>query len=173
DRYGDERDDRSAPRLQEENDHYHHHQGGEQQRVDYLPDRIADEQSRIVHRRPFDSLREAGLQVRHLRANGARESERVRARRLEYDDGDGRFVVEQRAQPVRSGAELDARDVAQTGDGAVSAGLDDDVAEFFFVGEPAARDDRQLIGYRIIHRWRADGSGGDLEILLTNRVDDV
>ena len=171
--YRDERDDRGPPRLQKENDHDDDHQRSEEQRVDHLADRIAHEQCRIVHGRPFDALREPGLQVGHLRANGAGERQRVRARRLEHHDGDGRLVVEQRAQAERAGTELDARNIAQTSDRSVSAGLDDDVAELFLVRESTARDDRQLICHRVVHRRSADGAGGDLEVLLANRVDDV
>src|SRR4029079_2472838 len=95
---------------------------------------------------------ESGLQVGHLRANVTGESQSIRAGGLEHDDRDCRLVVEQRPQAVRSWAELDARDIAETRHGAVRTRLDDDVAEFLFVGEPCARDDCELIRYHICGR---------------------
>ncbi len=59
---------------------------------------------------------------------------------------DGGLVVEQRAQRVLRGAELDAGDVAQARDVAVGAALDDDVAELLFGLQPALRVDRTAAG---------------------------
>ena len=55
----------------------------------------------------------------------------VGARRLEHGNGDRRLAVEQRAQRIVGSAQFDAGDIAQAGDLAIVAGLDDDVAEFF------------------------------------------
>ena len=53
--------------------------------------------------------------------------DRVGAGRLEDRDGDRLLVVEQRAQAVLRGVDLDARDVAQPRDHAAGV-LDDDLA---------------------------------------------
>src|SRR3546814_1122996 len=50
----------------------------------------------------------------------------------EHRQRDRGFVVEQRAQCIFAGAELDARDIGEPRDFAVGAGLDDDVAELLF-----------------------------------------
>ena len=120
DRHGEQRDDRGAPGLQEHDDHQHHQDHRFQQGMNDRVDRFAHELGRVVHdavcRRlpgsPFDS---SAIVAR----TSVGQLQRVGAGRLEDRDGDGRLVVEQRAQGVRIGTELEARHVLQLRDGAV------------------------------------------------------
>ena len=106
--------------------------------------RVPHENRRVIHDGIINSFREIFLQLFHLRANVFGKFQRVRAGRLENRDGHRRFVVQQRAQAITARAEFDARDVFQQSFFAVRAGLDDDVAEFFFGNEPAFHVDLQF-----------------------------
>ena len=71
-------------------------------------------------------------------------------------------------------AEFDARDVAQAHDGAAGGvGAHDDVAEFLRVGEPPGGVDLHFERRARRGRRLADLAGGDLHVLLVDRVLDV
>ena len=112
-------------------------------------------------------------QLSHGGADLVGDLERVGAGRLEDGDGDGGLVVEQRAEGIFAGAELDAGDVAQARDGAVGRGADDDVAEFLRRGQPALRVDGNLV----IDAGRvgrgADDARRDVDVLVADGVDDI
>lgn len=92
---------------------------------------------------------------------------------LEDRDRHRRLVVQQRTQGVLVGAQLDPGDVAQTGDLAVGAGADDDVLELFLGDQATLGVDRQLEAGIARRRRRAQGTGGDLAVLLADGVDHV
>ena len=143
-RNGDQRNDRRAPCLQEDDDDEYDQRHRFQQRMHHGLDRGANELGRIVDDTEIDAVRHVLLDLRHDRANVVGNFERVRPRRLKHANADRRFVVEQRAQRVFGCAEFHAPDIAQAGDLAVLARLHDDIAELFLTGEPALRVDRQL-----------------------------
>ena len=172
DRHGEQRDDRGAPGLQEEDDDKHHQQHGDDQRLDHLLDRRLHEARRVVDDVVAHARREVVLELLHLRAHGVRERERVRARRLENGDRGGFLVVEQAAQRVRAGGELDPAQVAHADQAAgCGVGAHDDVGELLLGREaPLCVDVRA--GTRC--PWapaRANCAGGDLRVLLADRGD--
>ena len=129
--------------------------------------RFADGNRRIVNNRVVETARETLLELSHFLSHRIGSSERVRARQLENGDRRCRFSAESTVNGVIAGGELNPRDVAHPSDLTVSAGLNNDVAELFFVSEPALRADRVLKCSRLLrHRRRADDSGCDLHILL-------
>ena len=77
----------------------------------------------------FDVLRKRLGQHRHLVLDRLLDLERVGAGRLEHADAGGGLVVERKHLAVGLGAEFDPADVADAGDIAIVAGLDDDVLE--------------------------------------------
>ena len=92
--------------------------------------------------------------------------ERIRARRLVNGDAGGLLAVEREILAVGLRAELDPADIAQTGDFAVIAGLDDHIGKLVGVGEPALKIDRVLEVDAGRRRRNADLAGGDLLTLL-------
>ncbi len=140
----DQRNDRCTPRLQEENDDEHHKRYRFEQRMDHRLDRGAHELRRVVHDAVVNAFGHVLLQLSHRGADVVRDLDGVRAGRLEDRDSDGLLVVEQRAQRVIGGTQLDARDIAQSRDLIVRSGFDDDVAEFLFGSEAALGIDRKL-----------------------------
>src|SRR5947209_1238431 len=98
-------------------------------------DGVAHENRRVVDRGPLDALRKARLELGHLRPDTGRQCGLVRAMCLEDDDCNRRLVVEQGTKTVIARAQLQSRDVAQSGDFTIRPGLDDDVAELSLVGE--------------------------------------
>src|SRR5207244_7072716 len=100
-------------------------------------------------------------------SHGIGSRERVRARELENRNRGRRFSAEPAVDRVIASGELNPRDVAHPSDLTVSARLNNDVAELFFVSQPALRANSELKCSRALwYRWRADNSGRDLHILL-------
>ena len=170
DRHGDQRNDRGAPGLQEQDDHQHDQRDGFEQGVHHRLDRLAHEHRRVVDDPVVHALREILLELLHGLAH-RRRTARARWRPGAWKIGmasDG-LVVEQAAHAVGLRAELDARDVAQAHDLAVVAGLDDDVAELLLVGEAARGVERDLeLG--VGRGRRADLAGRHLHVLLADRA---
>ena len=79
---------------------------------DHRVDRLADEDRRVVDDAVVHARREGLLQPLHRRVHVVGGLERVGAGTLEDADRDGGLVVEEAAQRVAVGAELEARDVA-------------------------------------------------------------
>ena len=172
-RHGEQRNDRGAPGLQEQDHHQHHQRDRLQQRVDDGLDRGAHELGRVVDDLVGHALRHVLLDLGHGGADVVGNLQRVGAGRLEDRDRHRLLVVEQRAQAVFGGAELDARDVAQPHDFAARAGLDHDVAELLLVRKPAFGVDGQLQVDAPDVRGGADHAGGGLDVLRLDRLDDV
>jgi hypothetical protein len=172
-RHGDERNDRRAPRLQEHHHDDHDQQDGLEQRHDDGADRLADEERRVVDDAVLDAVGERLLQAFHDLIDLRRGLERVRPGPLRHADRDRRLVVEQAAQRVQVGAELDAADVAQARDLPFRRRPHHDPGELLLGAEPALRVHRQLergVGRR---RRRAEHAGRDLDVLLADGADDV
>jgi hypothetical protein len=113
------------------------------------------------------------LDLLHGPADLVGDLDRVRAGRLEDRDGDGLLVVEQRAQRVFGGAELDAGDVAQARHRAIRAVLMMmSPNSSSLCRRPCALTDscRSTPG-RI--RRGADHAGGGLDVLGADLVDDI
>ena len=107
------------------------------------------------------------FELSHFFPHGIGSRERVRARELENRNRGRRFSTEPAVDRVIASGELNPRDVAHARDLTVSAGLNNDVAELFFVSEPALRANGVLKCRRALrNRRRADDSGCDLHILL-------
>ncbi len=110
------------------------------------------------------------MQIVHCRADIVGDFDGVGAGSLQYGNRHGGFAVEQRAQRIVGSAEFDAGDVAKTGDLAVRAALDDDVAEFLRSRQTALGIDVEL-QVDAIGAWRcADNAGCGLDVLLTDGV---
>jgi hypothetical protein len=167
-RHGQQRNDRSAPRLQEQDHDQHHQHDGFEQRVDHRFDGRAHELRRVVGDAVFQAFGHVLVELFHRLANVGRDVERVGARCLEHAHADGRVVVQQRTQRVVGSAHFEAADVAQAGHGAVGAALDDDVAEFFFALQAPLRIDRQLHVHAREARRCADHAGRGLHVLAAD-----
>ena len=102
-----------------------------------------------------------------------RSFDRVRARELEDAKRGIGLAVEFAVHAVIASGELDAGDVADMSDLAVVAGFDHDVAKLVFINEPALGIDSELEGHATLDRRLADHAGGNLNVLLANRVNDV
>jgi hypothetical protein len=167
-RHGQQRNDRRAPGLQEQDHHQHHQHDGFEQRVDHRLDRRAHELRRVVGDAVFQAFGHVLVELFHRLANVGGDVERVGARGLEHAHADGRVVVQQRTQRVVGRAHFKAADVAQPGHGAVGAALDDDVAEFFFALQAPLRIDRELHVHARQARRCTHHAGRGLHVLAAN-----
>ena len=168
------RDDRRPPLL-EEHDHDEddeHHRFAE--RMVHRVDRLGDELGGVVDHAIFEALGE-GLRDRvHLRLDPHRGGERVGARALEGGQDHGRLVREIGVGGIVGGTQLDARDVAHADLAALRIGADDDAAELGRGLEAALRLDVELEGIAGGRRaGLAERTRGDLDVLPTQRLDDV
>lgn len=99
-RDGNQRDDRRAPGLQEQDHHQHNKHYRFQQGLHHRPDRVAHENRWVVRCRPLHVFREARGQLGHLGAHGVRQIDSVGTRGLEDTDPDRVFVVQLGAQGI-------------------------------------------------------------------------
>ena len=113
------------------------------------------------------------LEVRHRGADGLRDVECVRRRQRLDTDTDGRTAVETDCLRIVLGAEFDAADVFEADIAAVGKRSQEQIPELLRRGK--APDGTNVDVERLIVRGRcvADAAGGDLHVLLTQRVDDV
>ena len=126
----------------------------------------------IVFDAVFHARREVLGQFRHGGAHLAGHVQRVGARRLHDAHAHRLLVVQQRTQAVFLGIEFHAGHVGQVRHGAVRRGLQDDVAEFLFGLQAAARVHVQLQRH-VARRGRgADHARRHLHVLLADRGDD-
>jgi len=128
-RHRDQRNDRRAPGLQEQ-DHHEHDEH------DRLGERMYDGIDRFAHGRSSrrsPSVTNAGRKALghlvHLRDHRIARRQRVRAGRLEHCEDRGRVVVELAAYRVVAGTEVNACDIGKAYDLAVRTRLEHDVAE--------------------------------------------
>ena len=172
-RDGDDRNDRHAPGLQEDDDDDDHQRDGLEDRLVDLVDRFGDELGRVVDDVVGEARREILGELGDRRLDLVGRRERVGARPLEDAERHRLLAVEIGVGDVVLGAKLDARDVLQRDQAAVLGRLDDDIAEVARVVEAALRGDRVLEGGAGVVRRRADRAARDLHVLLAQRLDDV
>ncbi|MNP38534.1 hypothetical protein D3C76_1320500 [compost metagenome] len=84
-------------------------------------DRTADEHRRVIDDAVVHAFGEVLLQLGHFPTDLIGDLDGVGTWALEDRDGHGRLVVEQRAQGVLAGAELDPGNVLQASDFAIGA----------------------------------------------------
>ncbi|MCY1226734.1 hypothetical protein D9M72_389800 [compost metagenome] len=170
---GDDRDDRRAPGLQEdEND-----DGDEQRRfadrlVD-LVDRFRNELGRIVDDPVFEPFREITRDVGHHLLDLLGSVERIGARPREDAERHRRAAVEIAVVDVFAGTELDAGDILQLHEATGFRRLDDDVAKLPRIAEATVGGDGVLEGAVARRRRTADRTAGDLHVLLAQRLHHV
>ena len=122
---------------------------------------------------PLQSGRKLIVEAVHLVDDAAERLERVGRRQQLHADARRLDAGEPQARRVVFGAQLDAADVLHAHERAVLAGLDDDVLELVHFGQPAGGADAELVHLIGRRRLRADRAGGDLHVLLAQRVGDV
>ncbi len=137
-------------------------------------DTLANEGRRVVRDGVIHAGRKVLLQLLHLGVDHVGRVDRVGARQLENGQRDRGVPVVVNRRAVVGAAELDAAYLLQPRDAAVGAHLDDDVAELGGIRQPALRIQGVLErGGTLGERRSADDSGCDLDVLLSDRVDDV
>src|SRR6202011_2610987 len=120
---------------------------------------------------PVDADGKAPRQFGHLGPDLSIDLQRVRSRRLIDRDEDGRLLVEPRARRILQRAKLDTGNITQPYDGfARRPGADDDLAELLWIAEPADRIDLELERRVRWCRRLSQPAGGDLDILLYDRI---
>ena len=172
-RHRDQRNDRSAPGLQEQDHNQHDERDRLEQRMHDCLDRLAHEDRGIVVRTPGQTRWKALRQLFHLRDHGIARCQRVCARRLKHAEDRSRGVVELAAYRIVAGAEIDVRHVGQAHDLAVRAGLEHDAAELLGRTQPALCVDRDQEVGAALDRLGAELAGRDLQVLLPDRAHDV
>ena len=130
DRNGDDRDDRRAPALQEQEHDADHQQDRDEDGDDDLLDRFADEDRRIVDDRVGKAGREILRQGLH-RSTGprARPASEFAPGCAKISSGSARSAVREGGRSVIGGADLDASDVAQARHPSLGVGFENDVGE--------------------------------------------
>ncbi len=141
--------------------------------MDHRLDRAAHENRRVVDDIVVEPFRKIFLQLLHRRTNRVGRRNSIGAGQLRDRNGHGGLVIEERPQRIRGRAELDARDVAQTNAFAVLAALHNDIAKLFFRRKTPLGVDEKLCIHRIRYRLLTHATGGDLDVLLADRGDDI
>ncbi len=140
-RHCQQRDDRSAPSLQEQ-DHDQHHEGdGFEQRVDHRFDRRTHKLRRVIDHAVLHAIGHVLRQLGHRGADLVGDLDGVGTWSREDRDRHSLFVVEQRTQRVFGSAKLYSAEIAQARHGAAGLSLDDDVAELLSTVQTALRID--------------------------------
>ena len=172
-RHGQERDERRAPALQEDEHDEHDQPDGLGERDEDLLDAGLHGRRRVERDLVVHAGREVLLQLLHRRAHRRGDVERVRAGELEGRDDAGGLAVERALLRVVERAHLDARDVAHAHERAVGVGAHDDVAELLGRDEAALR--AHGVGELLPGRRRlgAHLAGGVDDVLRAHGVLDV
>src|ERR1700720_2899901 len=124
--YRDDRDDRGAPPLQEQEDDTNHEQNRDENRDDHLLDRFADKSRRIVDDFVANTGREFPRQALHGRKDLVLHRQRVRPGLGEDQQRQTRAAIRERGRPVICGANLDASDVADARYPSLSVGFENE-----------------------------------------------
>ena len=172
-RNGDDRDDRGAPRLQEQDNDDHDQDDGLEDGLDHLVDRLLDELRGVVDDAVAHPFREAPGKLLHRAEHGRRGGERVRARPLENSDRGRDLVVQIGVGRVVLRAKLYPGDVANAGHPAVLIGGDNNVAELVRARQPAERLHGDFEPARRRRRRLVDGAGSHLDVGGAQRRDHV
>ena len=174
-RNGRRRNEHRAPILQEnENDDQHQNAGLDQCPI-HLVDRSSHEFRGVVGRQVAEARREAFGELVHFRFDCVGDRDGVGVRQQRDGDPGGRPAVQGKRLAVSLRAELDAADVADSGDLSAICGidLDDDVPDLGGIVQAAFEVERILKILAFRRRRRADLAGGDFLALLLYDVDDV
>ncbi len=163
--YGDERDDRRAPRLQEQQHDDDDEEDGLDDRQVELGDRGLDELGRVIDDAILEALGEALRQSLHLGLDGVRRVDGVGARLLSDGHHGGGEAVLVAVGRVAERAELDAADVLDAHDASVGPGLEDDVLELGRLQQAPLQLQRHLKGAHVGLRRLAERAAGDLQVL--------
>ena len=172
-RHRGDRDQGSAPVLQEQEHHQHHEQHRLAQREQHFADRHPHEPRRVVGHRIGHALRKARHDFVHGLHDAVGDLERVGARQQEDADQRRLPAVHAPDELVVLRGELDARHVLQAQVRAVGIGAQDDVLELLRVGEPALGGDGVDELLRARARRLSDLAGGELRVLLVQRADQI
>ncbi|MNF25982.1 hypothetical protein D3C84_66080 [compost metagenome] len=172
-RHSDQRNDRGAPGLQEQDHHEYHEDQCFEEGVNHRLDGAAHEDRRVIDDAEVHAFGEALLQFGHFRPHFVGDFDGVGTRTLEDRDRHRRLVVQQGTQGVLTGTQFNSGDVFQASDLTVTACANDDVLELFLGNQAALSVDRQLEALGIRGRGRAQGTGRHLAVLFTNRGDHI
>ena len=166
---GDQRDDRRADVLQEDEDHQRHQDQRLDERLHDLVDRRLDRRRGVVDDLVVHAGREQRLGLLHRRVDRLGRLELVGAGQQVDRHRAGRLAVQPPEGVVVLRAELGAADVLDADHRAGVALADDDVLELLRRDQAARRADRvgELL---VLGRGRgADLAGGRLQVLLLDR----
>ncbi|MNT13728.1 hypothetical protein D3C72_1487090 [compost metagenome] len=166
DRNRQQRDDRRAPGLQEQDDHQNHQQHRFKQGIYYRADRIAYEHRRVVRRFPAHAVRKTGRQLGHFGPHRIGQFDGIGTRCLEDTNPHRVFIIELGTQRIAAGTHFNTRHVTQADDLAVVAAFENDITELFLSLQAALRVDRQQVIAAGRHRFRPQLAGGNLHVLL-------
>ena len=173
DRHGNRRDQRGAEALQEDEHDDEDEDDGLDQRLDHLLDRKLDERGGVIGRDDLDVGRQARRQLGEHFLDASGRVDGISAGGEVYAKAGSGQAVEARTAGVAFRTDLDARDIAQMDDRAVSARLQDDVAELVRRLQLALRRDRDVELLALNAGQRAELAGRDLLVLGRDRRCDV
>ena len=173
DRHGDQRNDGSADRTQEQEDHNHHQHKGFQQRLDYLMDRELDEKCRVIGDFIAKPGGEARGKLAHGRPHTIGDTYRIGAGGEEYLHQQRRAAIQPRIHILVPGAEFQPRHIAHAKRAAILIGADNDGAEFIGADQPPRGGDIELIGRILAHGLGADAPKRRHLVLLLDGADHI
>ena len=127
---------------------------------------------RVVDDVVLEAGRETLRQLVHRRLDVLRRRQSIRAGPLENAEPDRRVAVEIGVASNSRARQARPRDILEPHDG-VRRLLDDDVAEFLGLGEPAERLHGDLEGAGLVDRRLIEHARRDLHVLALQRADDV
>ena len=170
DRNREQRNQRGAPVLQEDEDDENHQPDGFHQGHHHVLDGGADEHGGVVWHHVVDSRGEARLHAVHVLDDLVGRLDGIGARG-EIHNHVGRGAAVQPAEAaIGLRAELDAADVANPHQGGIRLRAHDDIFELTRIGEAAGGGDR-ILEVRAARRGRlTNGSRGVLPVLCLHGV---
>ncbi len=145
DRNGDRGNERTAPILKKNVYDEDNQQDGLEEGDQHVSDGFANYRGGVERDRVFEARRKSFGQPQQFLFCEPVDVERIRARELGYADADSLVAVEGEDRAVVFGAQFGAADVFQANQGAVGAGLEDDIFEFGWFGEAADGANADLI----------------------------
>ena len=172
DRNRQQRNERGAPALKEDEDNDDHEAERFKQREHNLVNAGGDRLGGIERNAVGDAGRESGREFLHALVDGGRGLDGIGPGQLvDRHDAGGRLVVAA-GDAVRLIAQFDARYVAEVQDGAIGVGAEDDVAELLGLDQAALRAHRvgELLALR--NGLAADLAGGVHVVLGLDCGDD-
>ena len=174
-RHGDseQRDDRRAPVLQEDENDEHDERERLGECMEHLLDRRLDVIRRVKDLRHLHAGRQVRLRLFKDFADALDGLHGVCIARELDAERDGRVAVEFRDDAVALLARLDARDILQAHELAFAVRAQDDVAEFFRRRQTAGNLARILFFLPVLDRQRADRAGRGLHVLLFDGIRDI